>query len=183
MPFALQKHGAGAVVDLDGAIVDELEAALDGRPVRDCVVLVLVEFPDIRQRTERDVEGAVGPFADLPRDVKYLAYLRCDLYGLFSCGRVDAHHVAAGAPVAHLRFETLELGEHRVERRPGRSVIAGPGGQVQLRAHRHADALDDPGPPRIGQLSISTGAERHERDREQDRDAALEHSLHRHLRV
>ena len=181
--FARQEYRPGAIVDLDGAIVHQLEPALDGRLVWNRVVLVLVELPDVGQRSERDVEGAVGPFADLARDVEYLAYLGCNRHRLLSGGRVDAHDVAAGAPVAHLGFETFELGEHRIERGASRCFVGRRGGQVQLRTHRHADALDRPGPSRIGRLSISTGDDRHQRDRKRDRAAALEHSSHRELQV
>ena len=79
MPLRAEEYRAGAIVDLDRAVVDERQAARGWPPASgNCVVLILVELPDVGQRAERDVEVAVGPLADLPRDVQHLAHLRRD---------------------------------------------------------------------------------------------------------
>ena len=58
-------------------------------------------------------------------------------------GGVEADDVAAVAPDAHQRVETIELGEHGLERRLGPRVVGRPGRQRDLGAHRRVRALDE----------------------------------------
>ena len=102
----------------------------------------MIELPDVGQRAERDVEGPFRPFADLPRLPQDVAHVRGNRHRLHAGRGVDADDVAGGTPGAHERFEPLELGEHRIERRARGLFVGGPGGQPQLGSHRHADAFD-----------------------------------------
>ena len=74
--LALHEHRAGALVDLDLPVVDERQPRADGVGIRDRVVLIVVELPDVGQRAERDVELAAGPLADLARRAQHLADVR-----------------------------------------------------------------------------------------------------------
>src|SRR6185436_19565903 len=69
---ALHPYRARALVDLDLAIVDERKPPPNRAGIRDGVVLIVVELPDVGGRAVRDVELAAGPLADLARGAQRL---------------------------------------------------------------------------------------------------------------
>jgi hypothetical protein len=86
----------------------------------------VIELPDVGQRAKGDVEGAVGPLADLPRLPQHIAHLGGDSDGLHTGGGVDANDVARRTPGAHQRFQAFELREDRLERRTRSRLVRRP---------------------------------------------------------
>ncbi len=132
--LAGEKHGSGRVVDLDSPVVDERQARSDRRLVGNAVVLILrVELPDVGQRSERDVELAVRPLADLAGGAQHRARIGAHRHRTIAGRRVDAQHIAAGTPDAEECIEPVELAEHRVERRLGGRFVGGRRREAQFR--------------------------------------------------
>ena len=178
-PFAFQEHRARAIVDLDLPVVDERQPRTNRLGGRDRVVLIVIELPDVGQRAERDVERAVGPLADLPGHAQHVAHVGGDRHRVVAGRGVDAQDVAARTPRAHLRFEPLELREHRIERRPRGRFVRGPRRQVQIGTHRDAGALYDVhargAVARAIPAAAGAGKQRAEHDGGQDRPRGSSH--------
>ena len=143
---ALQQRGPGGLVEDDRAVVHERQPRRDLGPRRDAVVLIVVELPDVRQRAERDVELAAGPFADLERLLA--APPGCRELTATGAGRQRRSAARTSLPSFHtLRqaVQPIELGERGLER--GRTASAssrGPRRQLDGRAHRGVFALHQP---------------------------------------
>src|SRR4029078_12800374 len=74
-----EKGGAGFLVHLQVAIVDERQPLRDPVRIGKCVVLVLrVELPEVAERSKGDIEGAARPLADLIRGRQRVAYVGAD---------------------------------------------------------------------------------------------------------
>src|SRR5688572_32410509 len=54
-PFARDKNCTGGLIDLNRPVVDERQPSSHFTHVGDRVVLIVIEFPQTRQRTESDV--------------------------------------------------------------------------------------------------------------------------------
>ena len=117
--LALQKNGAGGLVDLDGRVVDEWDARLNLLARRHRVVLIVVEFPHIGEGAKGHIKLAAGPFTDLTRGAQNLEHVRADRHRVKPGGGVDAQHIAAFLPDAQQLIQSIELGEDRRKRRCG----------------------------------------------------------------
>jgi hypothetical protein len=115
----------------------------DGVAVRDGVVLVVVELPDVGERAERHVELAAGPLADLAGRAQRFAHVGAGRHRVLPAAALIRSTSLPEAPHAHQRVEPVELREHRVERRPRRGFVGSPRRQAQFRPHRHTRALDE----------------------------------------
>ena len=140
--LAPQEHRAGVLVDLELPVVDERQPSMNGVPVRDRVVLVVVELPHVGERAEGHVELAAGPLADLARRAQHVAHVRTDGNRAFAGRGVHPQDVAPVAPDAHQRVQPVELLERRVERRSRGRFVGGPRREAQLGSHRRAHAFD-----------------------------------------
>src|SRR5262245_33310402 len=139
----LEERRSGVVVDDELFVVDERELRLDVGSRRDATVEILIELPKPRERTERDVELAARPFADLPRGAQHLARLAADDHRLLAGGGVETNDVAALAPDAHQRIEPIELREHSFECCGGVRFVCSPRSEIQLRPHADAGSFDE----------------------------------------
>jgi hypothetical protein len=85
---------------LDGAKVHERKPPIDCRTIRNGIVLIVIELPDLREHAERDVELAVGALAAEARRAQHFERLAVDGHRLPACCLVELHDVAAGLPHA-----------------------------------------------------------------------------------
>jgi hypothetical protein len=168
--LAFQERRARAFVHLERPVVDERETPADFGRVGNGVVLVVVELPQVRERAEGDVEGAVGPLADLPRDPQDLADIRADGNRMVTRSPVQPFEIAAGPPHAHQCFEPFEFREHLAEARARLRCVPRPRRQAQLGPHRHAGTLDHWGPaPDAGRHAAGAGKNHRQQDRQPSR--------------
>ena len=103
----------------------------------------MIEFPETRQRAERDVEFSLGPLADLSRRLQHVAHLGARVNGAQPRRLIQALDVAARTPDTHQIFEALEFGKDVIERRYGAGLVTGPRSQTERRTHREPRSLDE----------------------------------------
>ena len=142
MPLRVMNAVLRRGIELDLAVVDERQPLTDRVRRGNRVVLIVVEFPEVRQRGEGDVELALGQIADLARGGQDLDRLGADGDRMLPRCGVQTLDVAAVAPDAQQRLEPIELREDVVERGEGGRLVGGPRRQPQLGSHRDAGPLD-----------------------------------------
>src|SRR5215218_5200035 len=106
---------SGATISLYLFEIDERQPLLDRRAIRNRVVLIVIEFPDVGERTEGDVELAAGPDAGLACRVEHLDGFAADRHRSDPRLPVEPDDVAAVFPHAQQRVEAIEFAKSMLE--------------------------------------------------------------------
>src|SRR5262245_34167556 len=137
-----QKTRRPRSVHLNRLKVEQWQLTPNVLGARDLAILIVIEFPQTRERAERHIELAAGPLTDLTGHSKHFQHLRTDVDGGTPRVGIDAQHVAAVLPDAEQAIEAIEFVECLLEGTKRTLLVVGPGSEMDLGAHAYAGTLD-----------------------------------------